>query len=88
MIPVKSLKEVKEIFKYFKPITPIKNNNSKNKLYAQATRTSGNTKEVLKIKEAFPFLKAKNINNIQKIINENNNFKPKPYINMTMKELS
>ena len=88
LIPAKSLKEVKEISKYFKPIIPTKNNNSKNKSYAQASKTSSNTKEVLKIKEAFLSLKAKNIDNIQKIINGNNNSKPKPHINIIIKEPS
>ena len=88
LILAKSLKKVKEISKYFKPITPTKNNNGKNKSYAQAFRISNNTKKVLKIKEAFPSLKAKNINNIQKIINGNNNPKPKPCINITTKGLS
>jgi len=81
LIPMKLPKEVKEISKYFKPIKPTKNNNGKNKLYAQASKTSGNTKKVLKIKEAFLSLKAK-------IIKGNNNPKPKPHINTTMKELS
>ncbi len=40
----------------------------------------------LKIKEAFPTLNANNINNIQQIIKGNS--KPKPYINMTTKDLS
>jgi len=40
----------------------------------------------LRIKKAFLFLQAKNIENIQKIIKEND--KPKPHINMTMKNLS
>jgi len=46
------------------------------KLYAQASMTSSNTKDILKIKEAFLSLKAKNINNIQKIIKGNGKFKP------------
>ena len=87
-IPVKSPKEVKEISKYFKPITLTKDNNGKNKLYTQAFKNNSNTKEVLKIKEAFPSLKAKNINNIQKIINVNNNSKHKSHINITTKGLS
>jgi len=84
---MKSPKEVKEISKYFKLIKPTKDNNGKNKLYTQASKTSSN-KKVLKIKEAFPSLKAKNINNIQKIIKKNNNSKPKPCINMTTKRPS
>ena len=45
--------------------------------------TGSNTKNVLKIKEAFPSLKVRNINNIQKIIKGNS--KPKLCINMTTK---
>jgi len=87
-IPAKLLKEVKEISKYFKPTKPVMNNKAKNFSYIQASKTIGNTKEVLKIKEAFPLLKAKNIDNIQKIINENNNPKPKSCLNLTTKGLS
>jgi len=45
--------------------------------------TSSNTKNILKIKEVFPTLKAKNIDNIQRMIKDNG--KPKLYINMTTK---
>ena len=48
--------------------------------------TSSNTEDILKIKEAFLSLKAKNINNIQKIIKGNGKFKP--WINITTKSLS
>ena len=48
-------------------------------------KTISNTEEVLKIKETFPTLKAKNIDNIQKIINRNNATKPKSHINSTTK---
>ena len=64
LILAKSLKEVKEISKYFKPTKPSNNIKTKITSYVQATKLSGNTKKVLKIKEAFPLLKAKNINNI------------------------
>jgi len=57
--------------------------------YAQASKkTVGNNEEVLKIKETFSTLKAKNINSIQKIINRNNITKPKPCINSTTKSPS
>ena len=88
-IPAKSPKEVKEISKYFKPIKKATNSKVTNILYTQASKkTISNTEEVLKIKETFPTLKAKNINSIQKIINGNNITKPKPYINSTTKGLS
>lgn len=54
--------------------------------YIQTSKPISNTEEVLKIKKTFPSLKAKRINNIQKIIKSNG--KPKPHINMTMKGLS
>ena len=45
--------------------------------------TGSNTESILKIKEAFSSLKAKNINSIQKIIKGHN--KPKLHINMITK---
>ena len=86
LIPAKSLKEVNKISKYFKSNKITKANTNQAKLYAQAVKTSNNTKEVLKIKEAFPFLQAKNIKNIQRIIKGND--KLKPCINMTTKDPS
>ena len=53
------------------------------KFHAQASLTTDNTKKILKIKEKFPSLKAKNIENIQKIIKGDRN--PRPHINMTIK---
>ena len=53
------------------------------KSYAQASKLSSNTEEVLKIKENFPSLKVNSINNIQKIIKDNG--KPKLHIKMTTK---
>ena len=55
-------------------------------LYAQAFKVGSNTENILKIKEAFPTLKVKNINNIQCMIKDNS--KPKPWINMTTKGMS
>ena len=43
-------------------------------------------RETLKIKEVFPNLQNKKIENIQKIISSEG--KPKPWFNMTTKELS
>ena len=85
LIPAKLLEEVKEISKYFKPMKSATNIKAKVTSYVQVTKPIGNTEEVLKIKEVFLLLKAKNIDNIQKIINRNNTSKPKPYINLTMK---
>ena len=86
LIPAKSPKKVNKISKYFKSNKPTQANTSQTKLYVQATKTNGNTKEVLRIKKAFSFFQAKNIKNIQKIIKEND--KPKLYINITIKSLS
>ena len=75
-----------EISKYFKPTKKATDSKAINMLYAQGSKkTIGNTEKVLKIKETFPTLKAKNIENIQKIINGNNTTKPKPCINSTIK---
>jgi len=52
----------------------------------QALFSLSNIKKISKIKETFPNLQAKKIKNIQKIIN--NDGKPKPKLNMTMKSLS
>jgi len=73
-------KEVKEISKYFIPTKSATNIKAKVTSYAQVTKPIGNIKEVLKIKKAFLLLKARSINNIQKIINRNNTSKSKPSI--------
>ena len=85
-IPAKSLKEVNKISKFFK-----KNHSSNinKKSYAQASFNGSNSngtnmaRETLKIKEAFPSLQNKKIEQIQKIISRVTN--PKPHINMTTK---
>ena len=51
--------------------------------YAQASNPMANTLEVLKIKEAFPALNAKKIDQVNNIIKGNP--KPKPRIQMTTK---
>ena len=51
--------------------------------YTQASKPISNIEEVPKIKEAFPSLKTKGTDNIQKIIKGDS--KSKLYINMTMK---
>jgi len=82
-ILAKSPKEVNKILKYFKITGPTKLDNNKEKSYAQALKSSNIAKEILKIKEVFPSLKADKINNIQKIINGDSKLKPR--INMTIK---
>lgn len=49
----------------------------------QASSSKSNTEEILKIKEMFLTLKAKNIKNIQRIVK--GDAKPKPHIHMTTK---
>ena len=67
-LPTKTRKEANVISKYFhskQSMVENKNqgkNNSSGKLYAQASKLSINTLEVLKIKETFPSLSAKKIN--------------------------
>jgi len=76
---------VNEISKFFKknpPPTPKKS-------YAQVSSSqnvSNITRETLKIKDAFPNLQNRKIEQVQKLISDNN--KPKLYINMTTKSLS
>jgi len=76
-------KEVNEISKFFK-----KNSNyPQKKSYAQISAKSNTTNialDILKIKEMFPHLQNKKINQVQKIISGDNN-KPRPHINMTMR---
>ena len=75
-------KEVNKISKYFKKNSP----SSQKKSYAQALFNSNNiARETLKIKEAFPSLQNKKIEQVQKIISGED--KPKPQINMTIKGL-
>jgi len=71
--------------KYFKTTSYNKVDSNKSKLYAQVSKVGGSTKEILKIKNTFPSLKADKIYNIQKIINSDG--KPKPRINITTKSL-
>ena len=88
-LPAKTKKEVNIISKYFLPNKPLVNNNvngnlnNSGKSYAQATRTSNNTLEVLKIKETFPFINAQKVDQVNNIIN--GQAKPKPCIKMTTK---
>ena len=56
-----------------------KNNNS-GKSYTQASKLSINTLEVLKIKETFPSLSAKKIDQVNNIVNG----QPKPKLHIKM----
>jgi len=91
-LPVKSKKKVNVISKYFqnkKPLAENMNqsgNNNPVRSYAQATKMSAKTSDVLKIKEAFPALDANKIDQVNNIVKGNP--KPKPRIQMMTKGLS
>jgi len=88
-LPAKSKKEINMISKYFQPkknsVEPSNNSSKSNtgKSYAQASKPSFNTSEVLKIKETFLSLNAKKIEQVNNIVNSQN--KTKPRIKMTTK---
>jgi len=88
-LPAKTKKEVTVISKYFLPNKPTVENkvqgniNNSGKSYAQATKTSNNMSEVLKIKEMFPSLNAQKVDQVNNIVNGQT--KPKPRIKMTTK---
>jgi len=82
-ILAKSSKEVNKISKFFKK----NSNHPQKKSYAQASAKSNITNivlDILKIKETFPYLQNKKIDQVQKIISGNNN-KSRPHINITMR---
>ena len=87
--PAKSKKEINTISKYFNPKKSTVDNSahgtnvSYSKSYAQASKTSARTSEVLKIKEMFPSLNAQKIDQVNNIINSSTN--PKLHIRMTTK---
>jgi len=90
-LPAKSAKEVNVISKYFqnkKSSNENKNKNTPNstKSYAQASKSPANTVEVLKIKEVFPTLNTKKIDQVNNIVKGISRLKPK--IQMTTKGLS
>ena len=84
----KTKKEINVISKYFhkRPMTNNSEgstNQQKSKSYAQVSKTKINMSEVLKIKETFLALNAKEINQVNDIVNGQS--KPKPRIRMTTK---
>jgi len=85
-ILAKSQKEVNIISKYFKNKQLEMQTPGNNKMYTQASKLSTSTLDVIKIKEMFPFIGAKKIDQINKIVKGNS--KPKHQINMMTKELS
>ena len=83
-ILAKSQKKVNVIFKYFKNKQLKTLNPENNKTYAQASKQSTSTLDVIKIKDMFLSIGAKKIDQINEIIKETS--KPKHYINMMTKE--
>ena len=84
-LPAKSKKEINVISKYFqtkksessKKINGTSPSDSQtNRSYAQASKTTTSTSEVLKIKESFPSLNAKKIDQVNNIVNGKNQQKP------------
>ena len=90
-LPAKTKKEVNVISKYFLPNKPMVENNgngntnNSGKSYAQPTKTSNKTSEVLKIKEMFSSLNAQKVDPVNNIVN--GQVKPKPRIKITTKVL-
>jgi len=82
----KSKSKVNTISKYFKDNKTTTNYSKPTKSYTQASRQIANTSDVLKIKESFPALNAKQIDRVNNIVKGNPN--PKPCIQMTTKGLS
>ena len=82
-IPAKSPKEVNVISKFFKNNKMDNSTLSKAKSYAQASKQNTSMSDVIKIKETFPSIGAKKINQINNIVNRFS--KPKPHIQMTTK---
>jgi len=75
-LPAKSVKEVNAISKYFQNKKPSVKNKKKEiskptKTYAQASKSQASTSNVFKIKEAFPALNAKKIDQVNNIIKGN-----------------
>ena len=86
LLPAKSKTEINTISKYFKGNKTMMNSTKPTKSYAQASKQTASTSEVLKIKESFLVLNTNQINQVNNIIKGNP--KPKPHIQMTTKEPS
>jgi len=82
-IPTKTPKEVNEISKFFKSSKLVNLAANKSKSYAQASKQNVSMANVIKIKETFPSVGTKEINQINNIIKGPS--KLKPYIQLTTK---
>ena len=85
-IPAKSPKEVNEISKFFKSNKMNNSASNKTKSYAQASKQNASMADIIKIKETFPSMDVKEIDQINNIIRELS--KSKPCIQMTTKSPS
>jgi len=85
-IPAKSSKEVNEILKFFKNNKMVNLPTNKSKSYAQASKQNTSIADVIKIKETFPSVSIKEINQINNIIK--GSLKPKTCIQMTTQDSS
>ena len=81
-LPAKSKKEINVISKYFHSKKPSNNNNIRptntptGKSYAQVSKSPTNTSDVLKIKETFPALNTREIDQVNNIIYGQDKSKP------------
>ena len=78
LLLAKSKNEVNIILKYFQGNKTTTNSVKLTKSYTQASKQIASTSEVLKIKESFPALNVKQINQVNNIVKGNP--KPKPHI--------
>jgi len=67
-IPAKTPKEVNKISKFFKSSKLVNSAANKSKSYTQASKQNASTADVIKIKETFTSVGAKEINQINNII--------------------
>ena len=75
-IPDKSPKEVNAISKFFKSGKMDNSLLSKAKSYAQASKQNVSTSDVIKIKETFPSMEVKEIDQINNSVKESSKSKP------------
>ena len=82
-IPAKSPKEVNKISQFFKSNKMDNLASNKTKSYAQASKQNASMADIIKIKETFPSVGVKEIDQINNIVRRPS--KSKPYIQMTTK---
>ena len=82
-LPAKSKKEINVISKYFHPKKPLNNNNARptntptDKSYVQVSKLPTNTSDILKIKETFPALNVREIDQVNNIVRSQDKLKPR-----------